>query len=408
MQSEKPELLAPAGSMEALKAAARFGADAVYVGGPTLQLRAGKAGFTREALAQAAGYLHARGKRLYVAVNCFAQDAELETLGEYGGFLLEAGADAAIVSDLGAIAVLRRQVPALELHVSTQANCLNAAAAGVYAAMGARRVVPGRELSLQGIAELHRRLPGLEIEAFCHGAMCMAYSGRCLLSSFMMNRSGNRGDCAQPCRWVYHLVEQKRPNEFFPVDRDDAGLALLSSRDLCTLPFLDELAAAGVRSLKIEGRMKSPYYVATVVNAYRLALDKAAPAGALLRELDAISHRPYCPGFYFGKMPDYPADSGAYLYDCVFAAAVVGDAPGGAVAVRQRNRFCVGDTLEVVRPGRVGESFRVTGIRTADGQPVAQANHADEALQIDCPLPLKAGDMLRLRLDGAVLPPASG
>ena len=394
----KPELLAPAGSMEALCTAARFGADAVYIGGPALQLRAASAGFTREDICKAADILHRQNKKLYVTVNSFAHDGEIDQLAEYGRFLLQAGVDAAIVSDLGAIAELRAQVPELEIHVSTQANCLNARAAGVYASMGARRIVAAREMSIADIAQMHEKCPELEIEAFVHGAMCMAYSGRCLLSSFLVNRSGNRGECAQPCRWTYHLTEQKRPGEFFALEQQEQGFALLSSRDLCCISFLDKLEQAGVRSFKIEGRMKSPYYVATIVNAYRLALDGGAQLSALEREVDSVSHRPYCPGFYFGAMPPYPPDSGAYIRDCAFAAVVLEDAAGGMVRIQQRNRFRRGDVLEVLRPGQIGESFTVTEIRTALGLFAEQANHAAEELTINCPYPLQAGDMLRIRL----------
>lgn len=393
----KPELLAPAGSMQALRAAARFGADAVYIGGPSMQLRAASAGFSREEIEQAAALLHRQGKKLYVTVNCFARDEEIDALAEYGRFLEQAGVDAAIVSDLGAIAELRDKVPGLDVHVSTQANCLNARAAGVYTAMGARRLVAAREMSIAQIARMHESLPGLEIEAFVHGAMCMAYSGRCLLSSFLVNRSGNRGECAQPCRWVYHLTEQKRPGEFFPIEQDQSGFALLSSRDLCCISFLDKLVGAGVSSLKIEGRMKSSYYVATIVNAYRLALDGGVEPAALEREVCSVSHRPYCPGFYFGEMPAYPPDDGAYIRDCAFAAVALEDAAGGRVRVQQRNRFRLGDRLEVLRPGKVGESFEVCEIRTALGLPAQQANHAAEELIINCPYPLQAGDMLRIR-----------
>ena len=394
----KPELLAPAGDLTTLKTAARFGADAVYVGGPLLQLRAARAAFDEEALAAGAAYLHARGKKLYVAVNSFAHDAEIDALGPYARRLRALGADAAIVSDLGAIAAMRESCPELDIHVSTQANCLNYRTASVYASMGATRVVAARELSLEGIAALHDRLPGLEIEAFAHGAMCMAYSGRCLLSSFLAGgRSGNRGDCAQPCRWQYHLVEHKRPGEFFALETSESGLAILSSGDLCCLPFLDRMAQAGISSLKIEGRMKTAYYVGTVVNAYRMRLDGAAPLDALEREVCAVSHRPYVPGFYLGPPAQPEPDDGAYLHDCTYVAAVLGRQSGGEAVVEQRNLFSVGDRVEVVRPGRLGESFAVTALRTSEGEPRTRANHPKEVLVVNCPLDLEPGDMLRVR-----------
>lgn len=395
---QRPELLAPAGNPEALRAAARFGADAVYVGGPLMQLRAKSAGFNRDELTSAAKYLHALGKKLYVTVNCFATNGEIEMLAHYAEFLLCAGVDAAIVSDLGAIRAIKRAAPKLEVHVSTQANCQNYESARAYYEMGASRIVLARELSLDAIAELRAKTPQqLELEAFVHGAMCMAYSGRCILSSFLASRSGNRGECAQPCRWQYHLLEMKRPNEFFPLEQSENGLAILSSRDLCCVGFLDKLASAGISSYKIEGRMKSEYYVASVANAYRHAIDGTAPLDALERELAAVSHRPYCSGFYFGPIEDYPLESSAYIHECTFAAAALEDAADGSVKVEQRDYFKLGDTLEVVRPSHIGESFTLTELRDENGLPRNAANHPKEVLYINCPLPLQAGDMLRTR-----------
>ena len=268
------ELLAPAGDLECLRTALRFGADAVYVGGPQMQLRAGSVGFSMDDLAEAVREAHALNRRLYVTVNAFASNSEIDALSDYAQALKALGADAVIVSDLGAIAAIRRAAPDLDVHVSTQANCLNYAAAQVYADLGATRVVLGREMSLTEIAELRAKTPAsLELEAFVHGAMCMAYSGRCMISAYLAGRSANRGACAQSCRWTYHLMEEKRPGQFFPVEEDDRGTTILSSLDLCCIDFLDRIAAAGVTSFKIEGRMKSPYYVATVVNAYRKRLD---------------------------------------------------------------------------------------------------------------------------------------
>ncbi len=395
---QKPELLAPAGDLNTLKTAARFGADAVYVGGPVLQLRAASAAFSEQEIAAGADWLHARGKRLYVALNSFARNDEIDALGGYARRLRDLGADAVIVSDLGAIAAVREACPDLAVHVSTQANCLNYKAASVYAAMGATRVVAAREMSLAELAALHARLPGLEIEAFVHGAMCMAYSGRCLLSSFLTGgRSGNRGDCAQPCRWQYHLVEQKRPGEFFALEQSENGLAVLSSGDLCCLPFLDRMTDAGVCSLKIEGRMKSAYYVATVTNAYRMALEKAAPLEALEREVRSVSHRPYCSGFYLGPPEPREPDDGAYIRACRFAAEVLVPAQGGEVRVAQRSLFSAGDRVEVVRPGRLGESFVIRAMRDMDGAPRSRANHPKEELVVNCPLDLEPGDLLRVR-----------
>ena len=325
------ELLCPAGDMECLRAALRFGADAVYVGGPQLQLRAANAGFSMDALAQAVKETHALGRRLYVTVNAFPTNDELEALDDYAQGLFALGVDAAIVADLGAVAVMRKAAPNLPIHISTQANCLNWAAATAWYELGASRVVLAREMTLEQIGQLRAHTPvALELEAFVHGAMCMAWSGRCMISAYLTGRSANRGGCTQSCRWRYHLVEEKRPGEFFPVEEDDRGTTILSSHDLNCLDFLDQIAAAGVTSFKIEGRMKSPYYVATVTNAYRQRLDGLAngPASSeflalLQRELDAVSHRTYASGFYFGQMRRHAPDDGVYRQDCVFAGVVM-------------------------------------------------------------------------------------
>ena len=316
---KRPELLAPAGDMECLETAVHFGADAVYIGGPLLQLRADNVGFDREGIREAVKYAHEHGVKLYVTVNCFAKNEEIDAAEEYAKFLYEAGVDAVIVSDIGLIAAIHKAAPELEIHVSTQANCQNFSSANVYWAMGAKRVVLGREMSLDEIIEFRKRIPEeMEIEAFVHGALCMSYSGRCMISSFLVNRSGNRGGCAQPCRWSYHLVEQKRPNEFFQVVEDEKGTAILSSHDMCAVSFLDQLEDAGICSYKIEGRMKTPFNVATAVNAYRHAIDRDLPLEVIERELDSISHRPYSSAFYFGEMKMSHGNSGAFIQKCVF------------------------------------------------------------------------------------------
>ena len=393
------ELLAPAGSMEALKTAVYFGADAVYCGGPMLQLRAGSAAFTFDELAQAAAFVHARQKKLYVTVNCFAGNEEIGQLGDYAKRLYEVGADAAIVSDLGVIAELRERCPALPLHVSTQANCLNYKTVNVYRQMGASRVVLGREMTLASIEELRGRIPpDMEIEVFVHGAMCMAYSGRCLLSSFLANRSGNRGECAQPCRWNYFLIEGKRQNMVFPVVEEGGSTAIFSSADLNCISFLDRLEQAGVKSFKIEGRMKSPYYVATVVNAYRHRMDGTASLEQCEAELDCASHRPYSTGFYFGEMKTDTYNDGLYHRTCEFIGIVLARTEDGRYLVEQRNRFSVGDTLEILSPFSMGLSFRVERITGEDGADRETAHLVQEKVTVDCPHSLSPGDILRRRL----------
>ena len=386
------ELLAPAGDLERLRTALRFGADAVYVGGPQMQLRAGSVGFSMD-------------RRLYVTVNAFASNSEIDALGDYAQALKALGADAVIVSDLGAIAAIRRAAPDMDVHVSTQANCLNYAAAQVYADLGATRVVLGREMSLTEIAELRAKTPAsLELEAFVHGAMCMAYSGRCMISAYLSGRSANRGACAQSCRWTYHLMEEKRPGQFFPVEEDDRGTTILSSLDLCCIDFLDQIAAAGVTSFKIEGRMKSPYYVATVVNAYRKRLDALKTGNAddmqlalLRRELNAASHRPYSSGFYFGELKHHAPDEGAYLQECTFVGVVRERLSGGRILFECRNRIREGDRVEILSPDSLGLSFVAGNIRNESGLPEPAAARPSEIYSMDCGCPAAPGDLLRMR-----------
>ena len=399
------ELLAPAGDLERLRTALRFGADAVYVGGPQMQLRAGSVGFSMDDLAEAVREAHALNRRLYVTVNAFASNSEIDALGDYAQALKALGADAVIVSDLGAIAAIRRAAPDLDVHVSTQANCLNYAAAHVYADLGATRVVLGREMSLTEIAELRAKTPAsLELEAFVHGAMCMAYSGRCMISAYLSGRSANRGACAQSCRWTYHLMEEKRPGQFFPVEEDDRGTTILSSLDLCCIDFLDQIAAAGVTSFKIEGRMKSPYYVATVVNAYRKRLDALKTGKAddmqlalLRRELNAASHRPYSSGFYFGELKHHAPDEGAYLQDCTFVGVVRERLSGGRILFECRNRIREGDRVELLSPDSLGLSFVAGNIRSELGLPEPAAARPSEIYSMDCGCPAAPGDLLRMR-----------
>ncbi len=389
------ELLSPAGSMEAVQAAVNFGADAIYMGGSQLQLRADAAGFDDKALSDAIDFIHKAGKKAYITVNCFAKNSEIDTVGEYARLLHSMKADAVIVSDIGVIHTIRNACPELEVHVSTQANCVNYASAMVYRSMGAKRVVLGREMSLDEIRELRAKVPqDLELEAFVHGAMCMAYSGRCLISSFLNNRSGNRGDCTQPCRWNYHLVEQTRPNVFLPVIEDERGSAILSSHDMNCLSILDQIADAGICSFKIEGRMKSPYYVATVTNAYRHAIDKTGDTDMLQRELETISHRPYADGFYFGEVKKNHNNSGAYTSSHVFVGVVKADLGNGMYVIEERNKFCKGETIEILSPNTVGLSFTVERI-IEDDTDVDSANKPMKEYTISCPHTLYVGDFLR-------------
>ncbi len=399
------ELLAPAGDLERARTAMRFGADAIYLGGPQMQLRANQVGFTLENLAQVVREAHALHRRVYVTVNAFAYNRDIEALPSYAQTLESIGVDAVIVSDLGAIATIRKAAAHLAVHVSTQANCLNYASAQVYADMGATRVVLAREMSLNDIAELRAKAPAeLELEAFVHGAMCMSYSGRCMLSAYLTGRSANRGACAQSCRWTYHLMEEKRPGQFFPIEEDDRGTTILSSLDLNCLSFLDQIMSAGVISFKIEGRMKSPYYVATAVNAYRQRIDAivnktATPEHTALleRELNAASHRPYSSGFYFGELIHHEPDTGAYLQDCTFVG-MVQSFEGNRITFECRNKINSGDRIEVLSPKSLGASFIATDIRNANGEAEASASRPSELYSMNAPFPMESGDLLRIRI----------
>lgn len=394
---KKTELLAPAGDMETLKTALRFGADAVYIGGPFMQLRAEVSGFSEDEIKEAVKYTHSFGKKLYVTVNSFAKNEEIEPLGRYAKRLYEAGVDAVIVSDIGALCAIRNAAENLEIHISTQANCQNYASALAYYKMGAKRVVTAREMTLSEITEMRKKLPDdMEIEAFAHGAMCMSYSGRCFLSPYLSGRSGNRGECTQPCRWSYHITEMKRPGEFFQIEETEGGTNILSSRDMNCMDIIDDMIAAGITSFKIEGRMKTPYYVATVVSAYRKRLDGCTDLTVLNHELDCISHRPYCTGFYLGQLKKYrPDEQVPYISECTFAGTVKA-CENGVLTVEQRGKFSVGDTLEIVSPDVFGKSFKVEEIINSEGESVQSAPHAQETVKIPCPFKLSQGDILRV------------
>ena len=396
-----PELLAPAGDMPQLTAALRFGADAVYGALPRFGLRAFAGNFTWEKLETALRSVHDRGKKFYLTLNILPYQDELPAFVEAARRAWEMGIDAALVSDLGAFLALRRNVPGLPIHISTQANTLNAEAARFYYDHGAERIVLARELSLRRIAELRDTLPSeLQLEAFVHGAMCMSYSGRCMLSDHLTGRGGNRGACAQPCRWEYALMEKKRPGEYWPIEEDARGTYLLSAYDLNMLSHLPELIAAGAASLKIEGRMKTEYYVATVVGAYRRALDALAESEesyrALLpeleRELRKASHRVFNTGFYFGP-PEPAAGAAGFTQEMEYVARVE-EWKDGVAALHVKNRFYVGDTLDLLRPqGPV--SFPVESITLCDtGERVDTVSIAGQRVLIPSP-PAGEGDFLR-------------
>ena len=392
------ELLMPAGDMEKLKIAIRFGADAVYLGGPTMQLRAANTGFSMQALAEAIAYAHVQEKKVYVAVNAFADNRDIDRATDYAKALNDLSADAVIVSDLGMLRRIKKSAPNLEVHISTQANCLNYEAACAYYELGAKRIVLGREMPLADIGALSDKTPtDLELEAFVHGAMCMSYSGRCMISAYLTGRSANKGGCTQSCRWNYALLEETRPNQFMQVYEDEAGTAILSAYDLNMIQHLDELSRCGITSVKVEGRMKTAYYVATVANAYRRAIDESAPMQTLLDELECVSHRPYSTGFYLGKPETDKKAGDGYIQSCLFCAVVLQDAENGRIFIEQRNRIREGDTVEVISPTHMGAKFVIGNIRSEDGQPLDAIVSPMQRAAVDCPYPLVQGDMLRIR-----------
>lgn len=402
----KMELLAPVGGMEQLKAAVRFGADAVYGGMKSYGLRAFAGNFDADQLTMAVDYVHQHNAKFYVTMNILAEDEQLPGMIDAAKQALACGVDAAIVSDLGAAVLLHQNVPQLPIHVSTQANITNAATALVWQqAAGVERIVLSRELSMKQISAMREALPeGIELEAFVHGAMCVAYSGRCLLSAALLGRSGNKGACAQPCRWQYHVVEEKRPGEYLPICEDEHGTYLFSSNDLCMLPYLPELQKAGIASLKIEGRMKTAYYVATVVAAYRHALDVLENQGEeafrnelphLMNELNKASHRNSNTGFYFGA-PQPPAGAAGFSQTMEYVGDIISDAqPGEYALVRLKNRFFVGDSLEVLTPSG-SKAFQVTSmVLDATGEAVETASVAGTVLRMTFPFAVGTGDLLR-------------
>lgn len=390
------ELLAPAGNFDKLVTAVHFGADAVYFAGKQFGLRAFAGNFSDEEIVKAMDFLHAHGKKGYVTLNIVAKDSDFENINPYLQLLVEAKVDGVIVSDVGVIYYLRKNFPTLNVHVSTQANVNNSFSAKFFADMGVTRIVLAREMSIDEIALLRKNLPkNVEIEAFVHGAMCISYSGRCLLSNYLTGRDSNRGACVQACRWQYTIREVGRKDEL-PIEEDERGTYILNSKDLCMIEHLKELEKAGVVSLKIEGRMKSDYYVASVVNAYRRALDKKNEMSLLQEELEKTSHRRYTTGFYFGS------DDKEYLKDSMpvqtaeFVAKVVEDSHNGIVKVEMRNRFKKGDVLEILSPNDAFlKKIKIEKIVDGKGSEIDDCKRVQDIVTINCPYDLKTGDILR-------------
>ena len=398
-----PELLCPAGSMEALKAALHFGADAVYGGMKRFGLRAFAGNFDENQLKEAVELCHAAGKKFYLTMNVFPFDDQMDDFVETARIAHAIGVDAAIVSDIGAVVTLREQVPELPLHISTQASTVNTAAVKHYQALGCERVILARETSIERMRSMISHLDGIEVETFVHGAACMAYSGRCLLSAAMVGRSGNQGECAQPCRWQYHVVEEKRPGEYWPVCEDGNGTYIFSAKDLCLMPVLPQLVEAGVASLKIEGRMKTEYYVATVTAAYRRALDLyaqspdafAAELPSLMAELACASHRDSDTGFALDK-PQYPGGAEGFHQEREYIARAVQCSKAGENArFLLKNRFHAGDDLELLTPDGVKRVKAVPFLREKTGEMVDTLGVGGEIIAMKTDCDVCEGDILR-------------
>ena len=415
------ELLAPAGGWEQMQFAIRFGADAVYLAADKFGMRARADNFQLEEMDAVVAYAHERGVAVHVTVNTQMYERDFDALPAYIRTLGEAGVDAFIISDLGALAVAKEQAPHVAIHVSTQASISNTQAALTWRSLGAKRIVCAREMSLADIAAMRAALPkDLEVEAFAHGSMCMAISGRCLISDYMTGRSGVAGNCAQPCRWKYALQEETRPGEFFPVEEDEHGSYIMNAKDLCMIDHLDDLRAAGVDSIKIEGRNKKAFYVATVVNAYRQVLDGADPA-ALRDELDTVSHRPYGTGFYFGPAHQTPEDDRYvrhynWAFEALEVTALQDETPDSASACTVvglcRNKFEEGDVLEVLSPRTPVRTVQVSDLNYVGVDPnhpgfppaadvfpgsVAVAHRTLELYSFTVPFAVSAHDIFRIQ-----------
>ena len=398
-----PELLCPAGNRESLEAALHFGADAVYGGMKHYGLRAYAGNFDGDELRAAIGRTHEAGARFYVTMNIFPFDDEMEGFTDAAREARDAGADAVIVSDPGAIRRLRREIPELPVHVSTQANTVNTDAVMMYRDMGCERVILAREMSLERIARMKEAVgDSIQLETFVHGASCMAYSGRCMLSAYLTGRSGNRGECAQPCRWQYAVMEEKRPGVYLPVDEDERGTYLFSAKDLCLMPILPELTGAGVSSLKIEGRMKTEYYVATVTGAYRRALDLLAQGREifaqalpeLAEELKCASHRASDTGFLLGT-PEEPGGAEGFHQEREYCARVTGyDRTAGEARLLLKNRFFAGEELELMTPAGVRKVTAKPFLREKTGETLETLGIAGETIRMELP-DCEAGDILR-------------
>ena len=401
--AEHIELLAPAGDMERLRMSLAYGADAVYLAGTDFGMRSFAGNFTPEELKQAVALCHSRGVAVHVTCNTMPRNGEIARMPEWLEYLQELGVDAAILADVGVLSLLKKHAPRVKAHISTQASVSNYQAAAAWHELGASRVILARELSLDEIREIRAKIPReLEIEAFVHGAMCVSYSGRCLLSNYMTGRDANRGACAQPCRYQYALVEEKRPGEYFPIGEDAGGAYIMNSKDMCMIDHIPELIDAGLDSLKIEGRAKSAYYAAVVTGAYRHAIDAALegrPLDPVWRdEVEHISHRHYSTGFYYGQPGQFTEDS-RYIRDWQIVAKVLSCDGEGNALLTLNNKFSTGDTLELVGPDVRPVSFQVGELRDEEGNVLEQVRKPQMRFTLKLPQAAPPLSLLRRQAD---------
>ncbi len=405
---KKPELLIPAGSLEVLKTAVIFGADAVYIGGGAFGLRAKAKNFSKEEMEEGISFAHEHGAKVHVTVNILAHNGDLAGVGEYLKELKELKPDALIIADPGIFTMAGEICPEIDIHISTQANNTNYETFRFWQRLGAKRVVSARELSLAEIKEIREKIPeNLEIESFIHGAMCISYSGRCLLSSYFTGRDANQGSCTHPCRWKYALVEEKRPGEYLPVYENERGTYIFNSKDLCMIEHIPEMVEAGIDSFKIEGRMKTALYVATVARVYRRAIDDYFESeekyrknlGWYREEAAKCTHRHFTTGFYFGK-PDEEMqiyDSSTYVNEYIYLGTVEAVDGEGRAKIRQKNKFCVGGRIEIMKPDGRNAEAEVLALVTEEGESVESAPHAGQVLFVRLSAKAERNDILRVK-----------
>ncbi|MBQ7897712.1 MAG: U32 family peptidase [Clostridia bacterium] len=402
---KKTEILSPAGNFEKLTFAAGYGADAVYFAGTSFGMRAAAGNFSTDEIKKGADYLHTLHKKAYLTLNTMPRSDEMPLLDAYLEELSDTGIDAVIVADLGVFEAVKKRLPKVDIHISTQGANMNYASCRVWHEMGAKRVVLARELSLDDIATIRAKTPAeLELEAFVHGAMCVSVSGRCLLSEYYLGRDANRGACAQPCRWIYNFAEEKRPEDVLTAEMHPEGTYIFGSKDMNLVSHIPELVKAGIDSLKIEGRMKSAYYTAVVTNAYRIALDNhfgensGITSDALERELDSVSHREYCTGYYFThpQSENNLATIPGYIKEKSFLATVEDyNEETGLALCRQRNKMFLENEAEIISPGKTGVSFKALGMTDEKGTPIESTPHAGMLFYLKMPFAVKKGDIIR-------------